>query len=292
MTNEVDLALNSAQHPLPFCRALDQDLLRARLTQADLAKKAQVSQQSVSKWRVKNHLPFQQRERLAILLKEIIGEKSYIYQYFKNGHLERVMGPEMLDKRANLNYPDWAHQTKGQHLSRTKTSSKNSSKLETYITKDEKRKFPNTPSFNKHNSWLSEITRQFNGVKTHHLYQDKRGVKAVFDVAIPKLRTLITCVGTFVNHRPVRDLLTYSPQLVKLCAMYLNSVRDLKSSKHSNPINFVVLNGICGRDEPTENELAITEWLGYIGISMLHVRSYQEGFVALSHLYHQAPNAD
>jgi transcriptional regulator with XRE-family HTH domain len=285
--NITNPALSNKQKLLPFYQAFDRDLRRAGLTQTDLANKMQVSQQSVSKWRVKNFLPLQQQERLSKLLEALTGNASYVYQYFNNGQLEQVMGPAILDDYADLYNGDWAHQTTAQHLVSVRKQPRNSATLETDERTISSRRSPDNESFERHNAWLSEVARQFNGIETHHLYQDYLGVKAVFDVAIPKLRTYITCVGTFAGHKPVRDLLSYSPQLVKLCAMYLNSAKPQKNITYDRPIEVVVLHGIFGDKKPTANEFEIKKWLAHIGISMLHVHDYHEALVAMSHLCHQ-----
>jgi len=59
---------------IPFCQAFKRDTKLARLSQRDIAERLNVSQQSVSKWLIKNYLPKRHREPLARFLKGSLGE--------------------------------------------------------------------------------------------------------------------------------------------------------------------------------------------------------------------------
>ena len=273
----------------PFSLILDGDLRKAGATQAKIAKELAISQQAVSKWRTNNNVPVAHRGALAKILYEIIGDDSRIYQLFKNDQLANSISSERHDERANANQIDWKHKTAEEsHVSAEKYLT---NKADPWTDKKDIKSEQKSHRFllDTHNSWLTEATRQFTGVEKYHLHCDNRGLKAIFDLAIPHLRTYITCVGTFKGDTPVRELRPYSMQLLKLCAMFMNSKQ---SSRDSEPLNIVVLNGICWRDKPTENELAIQEWLECVGITMIHAHSYLDAMVAVSHFYNQSPSTD
>ena len=286
-TPKANRAQSIEHHLIPFHAALHQDLRSASLTQRDVAKILGVSQQSVSKWRKNNYLPMRHRNKLVALLRERLGKASQVVQSFQTDQLESSMGPHLIIEHGDPNHTHWTHQTLGAHRVRVKKHPKNQGRSRGKIKPTKNVKLLNHEPLDTHNSWLTEATRQFIGVKTHSLYRDPAGIQAVFDLVMPETSTYITCTGTFTGYTPVRELISYSAQLVKLCAMYANSARNDQSNE---PIRIVILNGIYWRDTPTESELETKKWLECAGISMIHVRNYMEAMVAVSHFYHQQPN--
>jgi len=273
----------------PFYLIFDRDLRKAGATQVKIAKELAISQQAVSKWRANNNVPVVHRRALAKIFYEMIGDASHIYQLFKNDQLVNSISSERHDERANANQIDRKHQTAEERYVSAEKYLTNQADPWTDKKDIKSEQKSHRLLLDTHNAWLTEATRQFTGVEKQHLYCDNRGLKAVFDLAIPHLRTYITCVGTFKGYKPVRELRPYSIQLLKLCAMFMNSKQ---SGRYSEPLNIVVLNGICWRDKPTENELAVQEWLECVGISMIHAHSYQDAMIAVSHFYCQSPSTD
>ena len=266
---------------IPFCQAFKRDTKLARLSQREIAERLNVSQQSVSKWLIKNYLPKRHREPLARFLKGSLGEGSLIWQSLQSDVLTQTMRPPIKP------VSEWArHTQKHSHSAGESPTAMNSLRMSTDAL-HRKSELLDLSSIDTHNSWLAEVTRQFNGVETHYLYTDPAGIRCVYDIAIPRLNTYFTCTGTFSGYKPVRELQSYSSQLVKQCAIYVNTRQN---RRRHGAMHIVVLNGICWRDQPTENEVEISKWLESVGISMIHARSYTEAIVMLSHFYHQTPN--
>jgi len=266
---------------VPFRQALKEDLLRANTSQSDLARRLGVSQQAVSKWIAKNFVAERHRQPLANELAKYIGNSSLIHQAFTSGQLAQTMNTQ-----SGYDATDWEHvrQTRGLATAEgypTKEAISGAGEESNNETTSR-----NLGSLTTHQLWQAEMRRQFAGIEAHYLTCDPSGIKSVFDIAIPHLRTYILCVGTFSGYKPVRDLGSYSLQLVKHCAINANWKKKYGNKKSSH---IVLLNGICWRDRPTENEIEISKWLESVGISMIHVRNYMEATVTLSHFYHQKP---
>jgi len=266
---------------VPFRQALKEDLLRANTSQSDLARRLGVSQQAVSKWIARNFVAKRHRQLLANELGKLTGGSSLIHQSFISDQLAQTMTTQ-----SGYDASDWEHVRQTRGLVTAEGYPTKEAISRTGTKHNDETTSRNLSSLNTHRLWQAEMCRQFPGTEADHLSCDPSGIKSVYDIAIPHLRTYILCTGTFSGYKPVRDLNVYSLQLVKQCAVNANWKKKYGNKKSSH---IVLLNGICWRDRPTENEIEISKWLESVGISMIHVRNYMEATVTLSHFYHQKP---
>lgn len=261
-----------------FQAMFDRDLELSQLTQKHIALELGVTQQAISQWRRKNKLPKKHQQALAEVFKARLTSSSLVYACYREGRLAETQGLGVLNADARRVALDESELDIESAYSKETVSS--SEKYARGIGASPSK--GNTESLRRHAEWLKEITRQYSDTEINCFFASKNDIKAIFDIAIHPVSTFVQCVGQFTTEAPLREIRSYGGQLVKLSAM---AQSDRQESREINRI--VIINGIFGREEPNNYELSISRYLDVFGIAVLHVKSYEDAMVCISHLYHQ-----
>lgn len=81
-----------------FVSILDADMQRAQITQEQLARDLNISQQSISQWRRRNMLPVMRESEVANYMKKRIGTKSELYMLYITGELRSMLDRKRPEK--------------------------------------------------------------------------------------------------------------------------------------------------------------------------------------------------